>query len=208
MARDRWSRADEIGGQSSVKLVDADRHLKTVKGVGHDEVGIDVIASASDLICVGLLGAGEEQELCAGGSLETGQTKMRRLERLNAGGLVCAIARRCGWGSDGGKRARDGMDTVKGTGQDEIVVGVELLETRCKGAIVDESTGLVDDEQSKDDPAVSRSAIVDQVAKLFFCTNMVIARDYLPAVQAQALSTLSTVGEAAGGEAGLCIVHK
>jgi hypothetical protein len=167
MARDRWSRADEIGGQSSVKLVDADRHLKTVEGVGHDEVGIDVIASASDLICVGLLGAGEEQELCAGGSLETGQTKMRRLERLDAGGLVCAIAWRCGRGSDGGQRARDGMDAVKGTGQDEIVVGVELLEARCKGAIVDEPTGLVDDEQSKDDPGVSRSAIVDQVAKLF-----------------------------------------
>lgn len=43
------------------------------------------------------------------------------------------------------------MDAVKGAGQDEIVVRVELLQTRCKGAIVNESTSLVDDEQSKDD---------------------------------------------------------
>lgn len=145
MARDR-SRADEIGGQSSVELVDADGHLETVKGVGHDEVGINVIASTGDLVCVGLLGAGEEQELCAGRSLKTGQTEMRRLERLDAGGLVCAIAWRCRWRSDGGQRARDGMNAVKGTGEDEIVVGIELLETGCKGAIVDQSTGLVDDE--------------------------------------------------------------
>lgn len=38
------------------------------------------------------------------------------------------------------------MDTVKSTGEDEIVVGVELLETGRKGAIVDQSTSLVDDE--------------------------------------------------------------
>lgn len=71
------------------------------------------------------------------------------------------------------------MDAVKGAGQDEIVVRVELLQTRCKGAIVNESTSLVDDEQSKDDPAVTKSAIFNQVA-IFFCTNMVKARDCLP----------------------------
>lgn len=58
------------------------------------------------------------------------------------------------------------MDTVEGAGQDEIVVRVELLQTRRKGAIVDESTGLVDDEQSKDDPAVSRSAGFNQITEL------------------------------------------
>lgn len=44
------------------------------------------------------------------------------------------------------------MDAVKGAGEDEIVVGVELLESRRKVAVVDESTGLVDDEQCEDDP--------------------------------------------------------
>jgi len=73
----RWSRTNQVGCQSSVKLVDADGHLETVEGIGHDVVGIDVVASASNLIRVGLLGAGEEQELCAGGSLEAGQTEMR-----------------------------------------------------------------------------------------------------------------------------------
>jgi hypothetical protein len=52
------------------------------------------------------------------------------------------------------------MDTVKGAGQDEIVVRIELLEARRKVAVVDESTGLVDDKQSEDDPAVRMSAIV------------------------------------------------
>jgi hypothetical protein len=163
----RWSRTDQVGGQSSVKLVDADGHLETVEGVGHDVVGIDVVASASDLIGVGLLGAGEEQELCAGGSLETGQTEMRRLERLDAGGLVCTIAGRCRRGCDGAQRARDGMDAVKGTGQNEIVVGIELLKARRKVAVVDESTGLVDDEQSEDDPAVRMLAMVPRAPELF-----------------------------------------
>jgi hypothetical protein len=163
----RWSRTDQVGGQSSVKLVDADGHLETVEGVGHDVVGIDVVASASDLIRVGLLGAGEEQELCAGGSLETGQTEMRRLERLDAGGLVCTIAGRCRRGCDGAQRARDGMDAVKGTGQNEIVVGIELLKARRKVAVVDESTGLVDDEQSEDDPAVRMLAMVPRAPELF-----------------------------------------
>jgi hypothetical protein len=157
------SRTDQIGGQGSVKLVDADGHLETVEGVGHDVVGIDVVASASYLIRVGLLGTGEEQELCAGGSLETSQTEMRRLERLDARGLVCTIARRCRRGCDGGQGARDGMDAVKGAGQDEIVVGIELLEARRKVAVVDESTSLVDDQQSEDDPAVRMSAIVHRL---------------------------------------------
>lgn len=162
----RWSRTDQVGGQSSVKLVDTNGHLETVEGVGHDVVGIDVVASASNLVCVGLLRAGEKQELCAGGSLETGQTEVRRLERLNAGGLVGSIARRSRRGCDRRQGTRDGMDAVKGTGQNEIVVGVELLEARRKVAVVDESTGLVDDEQSEDDPAMRMSAVVGQVLGL------------------------------------------
>ena len=98
--------------------------------------------------------------------METGQTEMRRLERLDAGGLVGAIARRSRRGCDGGQGARDGMDAVKGTGQNEIVVGVELLEARRKVAVVDESSGLVDDEQSEDDPAVRMSAVVNRVLAL------------------------------------------
>jgi len=59
------------------------------------------------------------------------------------------------------------MDAVKGTGQNEIVVGIELLEARRKVAVVDESTGLVDDKQSKDDPARTMSAMMLQVPGLF-----------------------------------------
>ena len=92
---------------------------------------------------------------------------MRRLERLDAGGLVGSIARRSRRRCDGGQGARDGMDAVKCAGQNEIVVGVELLEARRKVAVVDEPSGLVDDEQSEDDPAVRMSAVVNRVQVLF-----------------------------------------
>jgi hypothetical protein len=55
------------------------------------------------------------------------------------------------------------MDTVEGTGQDEIVVGTELLEARRKVAVVDEATGLVDDEQGEDDPVATMSAMFHSV---------------------------------------------
>lgn len=35
---------------------------------------------------------------------------------------------------------RDGVNTVKSSGEDEVVVGVELLKARSKGAVVDEAT--------------------------------------------------------------------
>lgn len=44
------------------------------------------------------------------------------------------------------------MDAVKGTGEDEVVVAIELLETGCEGAVVDEAAGFVDDQEGKDDP--------------------------------------------------------
>jgi hypothetical protein len=45
------------------------------------------------------------------------------------------------------------MYAVEGAGQDKIVVGVELLESWREVAVVDQPSGLVDDEQCKDDPA-------------------------------------------------------
>ena len=47
------------------------------------------------------------------------------------------------------------MDAVEGASQDEVVVRVELLQTRSEVAIVDESAGFVDDEQREDDPAMA-----------------------------------------------------
>lgn len=44
------------------------------------------------------------------------------------------------------------MNTVECASEDESVVRVELLQTRCEGAIVDEPTRLVDDKKSEDDP--------------------------------------------------------
>lgn len=104
--------------------------------------------------------------------MEAGQAKVRRLERLDAGVLVCTVSRRCRRRCDGRQRARDGMDAVKGAGEDEIVVGVELLESRRKVAVVDESTGLVDDEQCEDDPGKRRwSAMLHVLSSSSICLH-------------------------------------
>lgn len=44
------------------------------------------------------------------------------------------------------------MNAVKGAGQDEVVVGAQLLQTRSEVSVEDEPAGLVDDEKSEDDP--------------------------------------------------------
>lgn len=104
--------------------------------------------------------------------MEAGQAKVRRLERLDAGVLVCTVSGRCRRRCDGRQRARDGMDAVKGAGEDEIVVGVELLESWRKVAVVDESTGLVDDEQCEDDPGKRRwSALLHVLSSSSICLH-------------------------------------
>lgn len=44
------------------------------------------------------------------------------------------------------------MYAVESTREDEIVVGVELLQAWGEGAIVDKTTGFVDDEEGEDGP--------------------------------------------------------
>lgn len=46
------------------------------------------------------------------------------------------------------------MDAVEGAGEDEEVVGVELLEARVEVAVVDEAAGFVYDEEGEDDPGM------------------------------------------------------
>ena len=57
------------------------------------------------------------------------------------------LSRRCG--VDG---SADGVDAVEGSGEDEIVVAVELLQAGCERSVVDEAAGFVDDEEGEDDP--------------------------------------------------------
>lgn len=44
------------------------------------------------------------------------------------------------------------MDAVKCTREDQIVIAIKLLQAWCERAIVDQSTGFVDDEQGEDNP--------------------------------------------------------
>lgn len=131
------SRPDQISSQRFVKFVHSDGHLKAVEGIAHDKLGIYLITSSRNSLGVRLLGAREEQELDAGGSLKAGQAEMRRLERLNSGSGCRTLAWRGRWRRHRVKRAGDGVDAVEGSGEDQVIVAVQLLEARRKAAIVD-----------------------------------------------------------------------
>lgn len=45
---------------------------------------------------------------------------------------------------------------MKGTGEDQVVVGRELAEAGLEFALVDETAGLVDDNEGEDGPGGSR----------------------------------------------------
>ena len=98
---------------------------------------------------------------------------MARFEAFDAGGRRAARVGLCGRGRDGVYGARDGVDAVEGSGEDERIVGSEVLEAWGEGAVVHlqsgdsrlalwsqtlhwgphQSAGLVDDQESEDDPA-------------------------------------------------------
>lgn len=46
------------------------------------------------------------------------------------------------------------MDAVEGSGEDQGVVGAEVLEAGGEGAVVDEAAGFVDYEEGEDDPGL------------------------------------------------------
>lgn len=62
---------------------------------------------------------------------------MARLEALDAGGGRPPRVGLCGRRRHGVYGARDGVDAVEGSGEDECVVGSEVLEARGEGAVVD-----------------------------------------------------------------------
>ena len=62
---------------------------------------------------------------------------MARLEALNAGGGRSPRVGLYGGSRDGVDGARDGVDAVEGSGEDERVVGSEVLEAWGEGAVVD-----------------------------------------------------------------------
>ena len=47
---------------------------------------------------------------------------------------------------------RERHEPVKGTGQDQVVVGGQLVETFAKGPVVYQTAGLVDDDEREDAP--------------------------------------------------------
>lgn len=73
------------------------------------------------------------------------------------------------------------MDAVKGAGQNQVVIGSQLLQARSEGPVKDEPTGLVDDKQSKDDPtvvSVKGSNVLGEHAGLTLCDGIYEAAGY------------------------------
>lgn len=61
---------------------------------------------------------------------------------------------------------------VKGTGEDEVVVGRELAQAGLELALVDQPAGLVDNDEGKDGPEkVGQSRIHEFIARLTHMTN-------------------------------------
>lgn len=133
--------------QGSLKLVHPNGHLETVERVRHDVLGIGRVDERELIRRV--LGRCQEQELCARASLEAGSFKVGRFKRLDSAA------------SEG---ARNGMHAVKGAGQDQPFVGVERLEAGSELSLVDEPTGLVDDDETKDDPVGKLVEWIEQAA--------------------------------------------
>lgn len=98
----------------SFELLTAYRHLQRVEWILHDEIRINVVASAQDDIGVALSRFREEEELCASGCLKAAHEE--------AGGLQGFYASGCACGCYGGKVATDGVYTVKRSSQNEIVI--------------------------------------------------------------------------------------
>lgn len=64
----------------------------------------------------------------------------------------------------------DGVDTVKCSGEDQIVIAVELLQTGCEGAVVNQPAGFVDDEEREDDPIACFVSRCETVQSALLCT--------------------------------------
>lgn len=71
------SRPHQVGCQGFVELFNSYRHLQAVERIAHDKLAIYLVAPSSDCLCVGLLGTGEEQKLCARCRLIASQAEVR-----------------------------------------------------------------------------------------------------------------------------------
>jgi len=133
---------NQIPSQSPLKLLHPNRHLHRVERILHHIVSIQLIAPPHHDIRIRLLRAGEQQELDARRRLEARQAEVARFEALDAGGGRPARVGLCGRSRDGVYGARDGVDAVEGSGEDERIVGSEVLEAWREGAVVDLQRGL------------------------------------------------------------------
>jgi len=116
------SRPDQISSQSPLKLVHPNRHLHRVERVLHHVVSIKLIASPHHDIGVRLLRAREQQKLDTSRCLEARQAEVTRLEALNARRGWPPCVRLCGRSRNWVDGARNGVDAVKGSGEDERIV--------------------------------------------------------------------------------------
>lgn len=127
---------NQIPSQRPIELLHPNRHLHRVERILHHIIPIQLIAPPHHNIRIRLLRASKQQELDTRRRLKTRQAEVAGFEALDAGGgrppRVGLYRRR--W--DGVYGARDGVNAVEGAGEDERVVGSEVLEAWGEGAVV------------------------------------------------------------------------
>ena len=131
----RWPH--QIPAKCPVELLNTYRHLHTVKGVLHHEVSIDLIASPNDKICISLLRACKQQELDSRRRLIACQSEMAGFKTFNTSGWWFPVPRWLECGRGWVDAPRDGVNTVERSCEDQVVVGVQLLETWGECPVVD-----------------------------------------------------------------------
>ena len=135
------SRPHQIASQRPIELLHPNRHLHRIKRILHHKIRIHLIAPPHHHIRIRLLRAREQQELDPRRRLEARQAEVAAFETFDSGGGRFAAAGGevgvLGWGRGGVDGAADGVDAVEGAGEDEGVVGVELLQALGEGAVVD-----------------------------------------------------------------------
>lgn len=136
-----------ITHQTPLKLLTAYRHLQLVEGILHHIIRVQLIHLSHNRVHIRLARFGEEQKLGAREGLKTVQPEGGGLEDLDSRALVG------GYGEGRwGERFGDRVDAVECSGEDEEVVDGDGVEVGGEGAVVDEATGFVDDDEGVDDP--------------------------------------------------------
>lgn len=130
----RSRRASDDRTETTLKALAPYGHLHGIKRILHDIVGIQLVDLAQHCIAILLHGFGEEKKLDTGEGLKALQTKVLRLDNLDA---ARGLGARVGFGNrgDGHQACRDGVDPAcvgSCPSNAEFNMAASLTRERCR----------------------------------------------------------------------------